>query len=430
MVLGVLMDQIIEIMAVYWVDWQQTAIANTRYSVVLGTVAFFIGMFFLAILKSGKIKSLQQQLLQNRQLLDETKNAHDKLVKEQAVNVAKITEQEQQLEKMAADLQQEKEAHKTEIANKDELFLKLSQEKNLEIEEANSKLIEKNQLSEKLQNELNEYKDNIAKFEEVRSQVTTLEKQLAESNAELNSVKSELESELKLKDTLLEKVDKQELSTKTQINRVLELEGQLLELNNTHKIETIQRQDEQVKQREQELLDLTQKQSVVREEAVEPVISTKVEKVIEQPEQQAITSAPIAEANKETVAPDEKEITKQGISAKVLGWFSSMDKALEGDDNPQVDKVCSADSLREPAEELTPVVSVEPVNVVKEVEPVVEVKQTITAKVKEASIVAQPPKESVEILDEEESSFSEKLAEVADKMDSMQGKLKGFFSKK
>ncbi len=394
------MDKYIELMAFYWVDWQQTAIANTRYSVVLAVTAFFIGTFILAILKSGKIKKLQQQLLQNRQLLDEAKTSNDALVKNKAEDATQITNLQLQLEDAATNLQaktdelkQQKDSHFTAIAEKDELFLKSVKEKQLEINELNSKFIEKNQLSEQLQNELNEQKDNIAQFVEVKGQVQGLELKLTEAAMELTTVKSQLDTELTVKDELLIKVDKQEQSTKSQIDRVLELEGQISELSSTQNIETAQRQYAKKKQAEKEKLALEKKKVTVKAEPVNLVVSANTKS------------------------------EKQGIADKVLGWFSSMDKALEEDAKPQIDNEEVENPKVNMTEEIQPaVVAPDPMIAVKDVEPMVAVKEVIKADVKKVS--------KIELLDDEESSFSEKLAEVADKMDSLQGKLKGFFSKK
>jgi len=500
------MDKYIELIAFYWVDWQQTAIANTRYSVVLAVVAFFIGTFILSILKAGKIKKLQQQLLQNRQLLDEAKTANDDLVNKTNDNEKEIATLQQQIEELTLDIKQQSDQasndqqqlsdnHKSEIAAKDALILKNSQDKQLEIDQINLKFVEKNELSEQLQAELDKQKDNIAQFAEVKSQVTTLEAQLTASTTELSSIKAQLDTELRSKDDLLIKIDKQEQATKTQIDRVLDLEGLLAEFK-ADKIKI-----------EQALLDSVQNKPEIKHDIVESEAPPLVESTPEKTKDTeiVINKEPLVEQNKEVtpVKSVSKNTDQQGVAKTIKGWFSSIDKALEGDDSSQNKSESTVDK-KEPDQLATPDIMSEPVQekaletpVVTQKEPLVE-KEEIVESVKaeqkvvplankesskksvankvlgwfssmdkalegdsnpenteitEASITeaannvknvkpdlsvtteslenkVQETKQAVDILDEDDVSFSEKMADVADKMDAMQDKFKGFFNKK
>ena len=87
----------------------------------------------------------------------------------------------------------------------------------------------------------------------------------------------------------------------------------------------------------------------------------------------------------------EPNAKKQGVVGQVLGWFSSMDKAIE-------DELIEKPTRKE------------------EIERKLEIKETSN------SVTAT-------IADDEESSFSEKLADVADTMDSFSGKFKNLYRK-
>jgi len=450
------MDKYIELLAFYWVDWEQTAILNTRYSVVLAVLAFFIGVFIIALLKSGKISKLQKKLSQEKQLVEQSKVKHDELDAQLKESVVLSTDLQQQLEQSANTLKQEKEEHQTKIADKDELFLKSGQEKQVEIDNINKALTEKNSLSEKLQTELNEQQTVVAKAVEAQEKIVELDKLLADSTTEMNEAKQQFQSQLAISTERLAQIERQEESTKTQINRVLELESQLTAIKGFHDAEKAQRLVAEAKQKEQAIIN--QQQTVEIKEDIAPIIEKPVapkpiikEPVVAKPSPVPVTPViekptvvvqkqaeppkpkpqvkPTPVSKKKAEAPKVKqEKEKSGISSKVMGWFSSMDDAFDGESIQEELKPTEIKLDKAKAEQ--PAVPIAPVQIKKEVvpEPIV----TTVDEIKIEKVSASKPKveSKAEILDEEETSFSEKLAEMADKMDSYQGKFKGFFNKK
>jgi len=504
------MDKYIEVMAFYWIDWQQTAIANTRYSVILAVLAFFIGALFIAISKSGKIRKLQKHLMQNGQLLDQANKTQDELVNQGKSDAVKITNLQQQLEQSSinmqqqaeqasATLQQEIEKFQADIAKKDQLFIESTKEKQLVIDESNLKLNEKLQLSKQLQNKLDEQKSSIAQYDEVKSQLLEVTTQLSDTTTELNKAKSELETELQLKDTLIEKVDKQEKSTKNQLNRTLELESQLAEINKNNEIEKVQQQ--------KKTLGLEKKTTAIKVEPVKETLKPlpvqtavpgTIKKSSENPPVSVTETKPI---KNEEVKISVKEDSKLGLTDKVMGWFSSMDNALEGEDvNKDVPKVESkpvttevklkkADSpiVHKQAKDIgtePQTISTPPKPIKKEHTNAVDSKSGLTDKVMgwfssmdsalegedvntdvvkadselnklaatevksqspvQPTVLTNPVENKKKVapeplsvdkvaatnfINEGEETFSGKLAEVADKMDSFQNKLKGFYKR-
>jgi len=506
------MDKYIEVMAFYWIDWQQTAIANTRYSVVLALLAFFIGALFITISKSGKIRKLQKHLMQNGQLLDQANKTQDELVNQGKSDAVKITNLQQQLEQSStnmqqqaeqasATLQQEIEKFQADIAKKDQLFIESTKEKQLVIDESNLKLNEKLQLSKQLQNKLDEQKSSIAQYDEVKSQLLEVTTQLSDTTTELNTAKSQLETELQLKDTLIEKVDKQEKSTKNQLNRTLELESQLAEINKNNEIEKAQQQ--------KKTLDLEKKTTAIKvepvKETLKPVpvqmdVPGKIKKSSENPPV-SVSGTETKPIKNEEVKISDKEDSKLGLTDKVMGWFSSMDNALEGEDvNKEVPKVESKPvstevKLKKPDSPIVhkqakdtgkeqQTISTPPKTIKKEQANAVDLKSGLTDKVMgwfssmdsalegegvntdvvkadsepsklaatevksqspvQPTVLTNPVENKKKVaseplsvnkvaatnyINEGEETFSGKLAEVADKMDSFQNKLKGFYNR-
>ncbi len=451
------MDKYIEIMAFYWVDWQQTAIANTRYSVVLAILAFFIGVIVIAIIKSFKISKLSKRLIESHQHLEQAQTKLEKLENEQKESAALITGQQQELDQAAKTLQQEREDFKKQLEDKEALIISSAKEKQAEIDAINTTLSEKNKLLEQLQRSLDEQRDVVAKATTAQEQIAELEKRLASSTTELNLVKQQLEAQTTLSNEQVTQLVKQEQSTKIQINRVLELESQLAILNDTHAVEKAQHlvidkeqeqkylltQEAKKPEVKQEVSEIITSVSPKKEALIEDKISTTpskeqitVEKVSSVPHKEEETvvaqkqpkpaKQPKPEKSKQVASSTPKK-SKSGFISKAMGWFSSMDNALEGGDTQNSPQVATNKSEEEkPAKAITPDPVIqntkqEGISITVEKSPEIIAPKLETAK--------QKTVKKNEIVDEEESTFSEKLADVADKMDSFQGKFKGFFNK-
>lgn len=382
------MDQVIELMAYYLADWQQTAINNTRYSAVLAALAFLTGGLMMAILKRGKIVKLMRQVMNGKQQLEKSEKTHEELLSKQKIDEEQIAGVQQQLEDASTDLQLEKEAHQENILKKDELFTKAVVEKQQEVDAINTMLDEKNLLADRLQNDLNEQNTKIAQFEEAQSKIVEMQNQISKSTTELNTVKQQLESELTNKNEQVES------SYQSYVDRASDEEYQLKQTKSVSDAEKIQHP---VISQPTEKAEIPQEKPTL-EVKVEPVV--KIEATVQQ--QVAETVKPVEPTLEQRAALAAKakqpSVDKKGIVSKVMGWFTSIDKALEDD----------------VVIENTP----EKVAIVEKVE------------IKSKPIIKQAPApKKVAAAVYEESDSSSTLAELADKMDSIQSGFKRFFKR-
>ena len=116
------MDQYIELLAFYWVDWQQTAIANTRYSVVLATSAFLIGSIIISLLKALKIANLNKQLTTEKKQFEQLTNSHEELLTQHKTIEEQVTTIQQQLTESSTSLEKEEKQHQSDLIAKDKLL--------------------------------------------------------------------------------------------------------------------------------------------------------------------------------------------------------------------------------------------------------------------------------------------------------------------
>ena len=490
------MDQIIELMAFYWADWQQTAIANTRYSAVLAALAFLIGGLIVAILKRGKIVRLMRLVMQGEQRLEKSEKRHGELLTKQKNDEVQLAGFQQQLEQATVNLQQEKNEHQSDISKKEELFIIAANEKQQEVDAINTMLDEKTLLVDRLQDDLNERESKIAQYSEAQAKISGMEKEINQSATELNTVKQLLETELNSKKEQIEQ------SAKINADRVLELESQLKEITVAAEVEKIQ----------QQTLIQHNKNSQILREKLKPEVKAepiaRVENPVQQQKQQPtpVLSAekiqvqikhaePLVQTVQKTVSAKESGSDKQGVVGQVVGWFSSMDKALESDkvteNNSELIEKTEKKLQNEKNQILQQKQKLEPktepiVNIEKTVQPqdsqpaipteksrvqvrhkepleqkavlakeaktekkgavgqvlgwfssmdkVLESNEVIESEVEKVKAerkpaIKQSPISVVAISDDEGSSFSEKLAEVADTMDSFQDKFKKLFKK-
>lgn len=428
------MDKYIEILAVYWIDWQQTAIANTRYSVVLAVLAIFIGGLVVAALKRKKIVRLMFQVMQEKQHLEKAEKKQQELLNKQNADAELITELNQKLEQSAVLLQQEREQHQANIANKDEVFIKAANEKKLEIETIKSALNEKTRFSEQLQSKLNEQKEKIAQYSEAQAKIVSLENQLQQSVTELDSVKQQLQAAISGKAEQDDQAGKLKQTIQTQIDRILKLESQIDDVKNTSEGEQKQKLEEQLeterKQQEQDRIaaeresksaeELERKVQLQNQQLAEANEKAQAErKVVEETKQDVQF---VSEQVDDKIASVASEQKKTSLVDGVLGWFSSLDKEIEAEvitepvtESRGVEKTESVEQKRESVSEIIQKPLAE-----RPVEPVEKKPATIVKKEDRAAVIPD---------DQDDDSFSGKLAEVADKMDSFQEKLKGYFKR-
>lgn len=386
------MDQVIELLAYYWADWQHTAIANTRYSVVLAALAFLIGGLIMAILKRGKIVKLMRQVMNGKQQLEKSEKTHEELLAKQKIDEEQITDFQNQLNEASADLQLEKEAHQENILKKDALLTKTVDEKLQEIDAISIMLDEKNLLTDRLQGDLNEQKNKIAQFEEAQAKIVEMQNQVSQSATDLNSAKQQLEDELSKKNEQVKQ------SYQSFVAQTPEITAQVKDAESVSQVENIQ---QPTINQPVEAVEIAQERRNIKVK-VEPV-AVKIEETIKQQAHQAEqlvekvqdqvqkSMEPTLEqmAAKAATKTAKLDVKKKGIVTKVMGWFTSMDKVLEDD------------------------VVIEDVQEKREVQ------------VERKPIKKESPRTVASVAEEKGST----MAEFADKMDSIQSGFKRFFKK-
>ena len=313
------MDKIIEQLAPYWLNWQETAIANPIYSLVLGITAFFIGMLLVIILKSPKIARLTRQLTQEQQVLQQTKQKHDAL--------------SEQLEQSSTDLVQEKASTETKLAEKQVIIEKISQEKDNEVKTMHSELNSKAQQLEKAQKQLDTHTDQASQLSSTQAKMTEMEQVLNQSTDESVQLKQKIKQ------------------LESKLNKNSDAAPVVKNIDHAAFIPTVIEQPKEIIEAE-----ITIPSPAI---PVEPIL------VIDEPIQEVVPEVIPEPAEKPTPVP--APIPDQTPLAKNTGQVFTTRKSLASSD---------------------------------------------------------------EKLDETSVSFSEKLANMADKMDSIQNKLTGLFGKK
>lgn len=378
------MDKYIETMLIYWVDWQQTAILNTRYSVVLAVTAFILGGL---ILRRGKVAKLKQQLSQDKKLLTQVESKCEVLLTQQKSDAEKIDNIQQQLTQVSNSLQYEKDLHQSVISSKEQLFIKSINEKDQEIATLNTTFTDKTQLVDQLQNKLDTQHSNSSQFVELQEKMVQMEQGASESAIELNTLRQQLEIETNSKNELTDQLQKHEELAKNHVEITSALNLELEKMQSAVKTEDAQPQE------------------------AEPEIQTP-QVTLETQE----TETDVESVTADIAIPNDKPEETPPVANDVSNSFSSPAFNEPANNDLEPDKTTPIDQQNnEPLVNPAPVTS----------EPV----ESITA-VKRAPVTKARPVPIVEPIEENEMTLSSKLAEVADKMDSFQGRIKGLFKKK
>ncbi len=476
------MELVTKLITIYWSHWLQTAIDNPIYSAVLAGLAFLVGGFFVNILKRGKIVKLTRQLAQEKQQLEKTESTHKELLTIQKNDEVQITHFQQQLEQTTKNLQQERNEYQSRRSEQDVIFLDATHKKQQKIVALNTMLDEKQLLADRLEKDLNEQGKKIAQHEETQEKLVEMESLVTQSSSELDAIKKQLKTELDTKNEEIEQAAKIHKDKVSELEQILQ-DKQTSDITadpsvNVEKtiqqpglqtailIETSREQEIDIESSEQKVKDTnTEKQDTNQvldwfssmdealeinkdntnstqkiETEIKPIIeespissktpiddtdlksqlektsdTNKEEKTIQQElinqqseensqTQDSQTDIPnkesqIQDKNVETleqkVALDKgSNIKNPGVVGQVLGWFSSMDKSLDINEGIE-------DTLE----------SAKKVNI------------------KKKPSTKEIPDSVTTALDDEDSSFSEKLAEAADSMDSFTDKVKNIYHK-
>lgn len=233
------MDKYIEMFVPYLIDWQQTAIDNTRYSVVLAALAFIIGWQLVVLWKRKSIAKLNHQLMEEKQTLEQTElkleqagHEHEELLVNQKNDAESIAGLQQQLEQLSENLQESEEKH-VEFLKKYEQLTKTLDKKQIDMEALKLDLNDKTHVVEQIQAKLAEQKNLLAQYSSDRAKVEEMEKEISEAS----SVKQQLLQKESENNEQIKKFEKLQQSAKNSIDRVLELEAQLEKRSQTDESE-------------------------------------------------------------------------------------------------------------------------------------------------------------------------------------------------
>jgi len=244
------MDNYIELLAFYLTDWQQAAIDNTRYSVLLFVIAFFSGYLLVTLLKKSVLKDLMQQLTAETKERQEIQQHCQNLTEEQQQNASKLAEIKQQVEQLS------EQKSKSETLYKELEVIHQQQGKDFEakqqqVNELKSMLEEKDQLLELLRNDLTVQKKQLESYngDEKKTEEMALEISALNNKNNLAEQKiQQLEKALANRSEEVTPVDVVKDEVKPTIQADNKLQSKIIELE-----ETIQQQYQQIAELSEQL---------------------------------------------------------------------------------------------------------------------------------------------------------------------------------
>ncbi len=189
---GELMQKFIETFAYYWVDWQQTAISNIPYSIVLALLSMFIGGYIITALKRKRIIGLKNKIKQHKHLVNEAEKKYKDLLQGQINDAERVASLQLRIDMASSNLLEEKVKLESIVFENEELSLKETNKKQLEIDALNTKILEKNQLIEQLKDDLYEKSNKNSLDSNAKEKIVALEEKDSQSTAELNDLKLQL----------------------------------------------------------------------------------------------------------------------------------------------------------------------------------------------------------------------------------------------
>ncbi len=204
------------------------------------------------------------------------------------------------------------------------------------------------------------------------------------------------ESAQKIETEIKPIIEESPISSKTPID-VSDIKSQLENTSDTNKEQIIPQEQEVMGQQSEENKSEEKQPSDVK---VEPLINLKKNSQTEDSQTDiSDKESQIQDKNAETLEQkvtldEESNIKKSGVVGQVLGWFSSMDKSLDINEGIE-------DTLE----------------------------STKKVDIKKKPSIKEIPDSVATALDDEDSSFSEKLAEIADSMDSFPNRVKKLYHK-
>ncbi len=190
---GKLMQKFIENFAYYWVDWQQTAISNIPYSIVLALFSMFIGGYIITVLKRKRIIGLKKKIKQHKHLVNKAEKKYKDLLQGQIKDAERVASLQLRIDMASSNLLEEKVKLESIVFENEELSLKETNKKQLEIDALNAEILEKNRLIEQLKDNLYEKSNKNSLDSNAKEKIFALEKKDSQSTTELNDLKLQLE---------------------------------------------------------------------------------------------------------------------------------------------------------------------------------------------------------------------------------------------
>lgn len=264
------MDKYIETFAIYFVNWQQTAIDNPQYSIVLAVAAVFIGGLIVLLWMRATTVTLQQKVMIQNHALEQSEQKREQLEVTQKNDVENLVSVQQQVEQLTKDVQ----------------------EKQVQMDEMDSTVNDKQKLIEHLQEQFNEQKTQISQYVLDQAKIEVLEKEASEFADDLNNAKQKgqaLEVDINIKNEQIAQLEQAGQSVKNNMDTVSGLENQLSELESQLKelssINEAESKNEQVSELENTVLhqnkQLTEFNSKLQSLLIQPqidIVSTDTEK--------------------------------------------------------------------------------------------------------------------------------------------------------
>ncbi|MCF6204620.1 MAG: hypothetical protein L3J59_13285 [Methylococcaceae bacterium] len=226
------MQNFIETLAYYWVDWQQAAISNTSYSIVLSILSMFIGGYIITALKRKRIIGLKNKIKQHKLQVNKAEKKYKNLLQGQINDAERVASLQLRIDMASSNLLEEKVKLESIVFENEELFLKETNKKQLEIDALNATILEKNQLIEQLKDDLHEKSNKTSLNSNAEEKFFVLEKKDSQSTAELNDLKLQLEKMREIEETKPVENLENESETKLELDKTILQQNLQLEIFN------------------------------------------------------------------------------------------------------------------------------------------------------------------------------------------------------
>ncbi len=483
------MDQLFDVIALIALEWRDVALGHKEYSLSLFALAFLIGGLFFSLIKAVKISALNQQIKNKEQALQEAEVKQQQLLTQTNEQKTQIQSIQQDLEQKQNELETAHQSHSNVLANKEQTYHQSIQAKQKEIDDLNTVLNNKTEFTDQLQQKLDRQTSDLAGLKkqidafnakeeqlltahvDLRRQLETLQNdnillqsryqeqiQLAEMHqSKQNQLQQQLDD---LKKTAITNqtiqapevsaIDPQEEPVSIaiepeEINLELSIEPSDSDSTTEIQIESPDFEPTETKadSYEESLQTIEIDENLTTDEQPIPEVSSDLndlsihqiddeKNTLNEPDPvDTIKTAPITVSEEipentpdvppvtETTPQKPQASTTKNKLGGVMSWFSSLDNKLGQAGLAEYDRQAtpSEDEPPEPAITQSP-----ETNTIPTPEP--EIRQET---IPDPSL-AEPEKQIAPYASD--ISFSERLADMADTMDAMQGKIKGLFKRK